>query len=626
MYSRGQIYREGYTYYANKLTTLLNKVRKVFYYRLFSRCLDNSAKTWFHVNKLIGNCPKITMDRLIVNGNVLTGVDMVDYANRYFANAANILTENLVDVPFRYYNELNPRTFLLLPTDTHEVVKVIMGLKNKGNCIVDLSIKSVKNNAHIISVHVALLYNYSIEKCVYPDLLKIATVIPGFKAGSRDLIDNYRPITNLPLFSKIFEKLTHIRVISFIELCNLLNDAQFGFQKGKSITHAVLKLTSMIVGAYHGKQFCACFFLDLRKAFDTLDHKILLKKLDCMGFRGHSNEYFRSYIENRKQSVQIGGYSSNKSLISKGVPQGSILGPILFCLYIDDIVRAVDAEAVLFADDAAFFVSASSLRGLYDRIRKLFSDLSNYLCINKLVPNLNKSKLMYFNSRPVPDLTDFLFDNHRIEWVDSFRYLGITLTSKMSYAEHIEGVVGRISRFSGIFYNLKFILPMAVLKMLYNAFIVPHVLLHIEIWGSAPLVHMSKLDIKLNTLLRILMGVQYVEGRPTVSTSDMYSQLRLLRVSDIYKQRMFKLLITLLNGLSPYFYDFLLKPYISMHNYRTRGKAFRHPLVVCEVERRAVSYQLIHLYENVPDSFYDQDNVSLKTLVNKYKRHLLANY
>ena len=167
---------------------------------------------------------------------------------------------------------------------------------------------------------------------------------------------------------------------------------------------------------------------------------------------------------------------------------------------------------------------------------------------------------------------------------------------------------------------------MALLKMLYNAFIVPHVLLHIEIWESAPLVHMSELDIKLNTLLRILMGVQYVDGRPTISTSEMYPQLGLLRVSDIYKQRMFKLLITLLNGLSPYFYDLLLKPYISIHNYRTRGKAFRHPLVVCEVERRAVSYQLIHLYENVPDYVYDQDNVSLKTLVNKYKRHLLASY
>ena len=157
------------------------------------------------------------------------------------------------------------------------------------------------------------------------------------------------------------------------------------------------------------------------------------------GFRGHSNEYFRSYIENRKQSVQIGGYSSNEGLISKGVPQGSILGPILFCLYINDIVRAVNAEAVLFADDAAFFLSASSLQVLYHRIGKLFSDLNNYLCINKLVPNLNKSKLMYFNSRPASDLIDFLFDNHRIEWVDSFKYLGITLTSKMSYAEHIGG-------------------------------------------------------------------------------------------------------------------------------------------------------------------------------------------
>ena len=141
------------------------------------------------------------MSRLIVNGNVLTGVDMADYANRYFTNAANNLTENLIDIPFRFYNEPNPRTILLQPTDAYEVAKVIMGLKNKGNCIIDLSIKSVENNAHILSVHVALLYNHSIEKCIYPDLLKIATVIPGYKAGSSDLIDN------LPLFPKSFWKI-----------------------------------------------------------------------------------------------------------------------------------------------------------------------------------------------------------------------------------------------------------------------------------------------------------------------------------------------------------------------------------------------------------------------------------
>ena len=623
MYSRGLIYKEDYTYYANKLTVLLNKTKKLYYHKLFLRYINNTTKTWFHINSLIGNRSNITMDKLLVEGEETTGAEMVEYANRYFVNVANSLTENLANFPFHYYKGPNPHTFALWPTDVHEVVKVILSLKDNGNSIIDISIKSVKANSHIFSTHVVLLYNFSVEKCVYPDKIKVARVTPGHKAGSRYLIDNYRPISNLPLFSKIFEKLTHIRVMSFVEQHGLLSDSQFGFQKGKSITHAALKLTTLIVGAYHLKQYCACFFLDLRKAFDTLDHTILIRKLDCLGFRGHSKEYFKSYIGNRKQYVQIGEFKSSEHLISKGVPQGSILGPILFCLYIDDIVKAVDAEAVLFADDAAFFLSASSLQELYAMIKKLFSDIQRYLCVNKLIPNLSKSKLMYFSSRPVPELMDICFDNEKIEWVDSFKYLGLTITSKMSFAEHIDGAVNRISRFSGIFYNLRFILPLSVLKMLYISFVMPHLLLHIEIWGSSPTVHMSKLDIKINSLLRTMMGVRYVDGRPVIGTTDMYEQLGILRLKNIYKLRMFRLLVSLLNGRCPEFYNLLLRPYLTTHNYRTRGRAFRHPLVICEVERRAVSYQLINLYETVPE-FYRNENVSLTTLVKEFKRHLLV--
>ena len=623
MYTRSHICREDYTFYANKLTVLLNKVRKLYYYKLFLSCKNNTTKTWFHVNSLIGNRPKVTMEKLLVEGETATGVNMVEYANRYFVNVANALTENMVDVPFHYYKEPNPYTFSLQPTDIREAIKVIMSLKNNGNCITDIGIQSVKNNSHIFSTHVVFLYNFSVEKCVYPDKVKVARVTPAHKAGSRNSIDNYRPISNLPLFSKIFEKLTHIRVMSFVEQHQLLNESQFGFQKGKSITHAALKLTTLIVGAYHHKQFSACFFLDLRKAFDTIDHDILLKKLDLLGFRGHSNEYFKSYIRNRKQYVQIGEFKSSEYLISKGVPQGSILGPILFCLYIDDIVKAVDADSVLFADGAAFFLSASTLQELYIKINKLFSDLQRYLSVNKLVPNLGKSKLMYFNSRPVPDLIDIHFSNEKIEWVDSFKYLGLTITNKMSFAKHIEGTVNHISRFSGIFYSLKFILPMSILKMLYRSFIMPHLLLHIEIWGSAPLSHLNKLDIKVNNLLRTMLGVRYEEGRPMMDTIEMYNQLGFLRLRNVYRLRIFRLLVSLLNGHFPGFYDLLLRPYLSLHNYGTRGRVFRHPLAVCGVEQRAISYQLINLYESVPENHLDQ-NVSIRTITKRFQKHLLA--
>ena len=274
------------------------------------------------------------------------------------------------NLPYEFITERNPHTFEMRPTDIYEVVKVIYSLKNKGNVLIDISVATIKSNSHVFSVHIVLLYDYSIEKYVFPKKLKVAKVVPCHKSGQTVLIDNFRPISNLPVFSKIFEKLSHIRMVSFID--RLLSESQYGFRKGKSTTQAALKLTPMIVNAYRMKEYAACFFLDLRKAFDIVDHNILLSKMDHMGFRGHSLQYFRSYLTGRRQYTQVGDYKSNECPIDKGVPQGSVLGPVLFCLYINDIVQAVDVEVVLFADDAAFIIIAATLEELYEKIIKLF--------------------------------------------------------------------------------------------------------------------------------------------------------------------------------------------------------------------------------------------------------------
>ena len=273
---------------------------------------------------------------------------------------------------------------------------VILTLKNKGDVIGDVSVICLKRNVNIFSQHITFLYNFSIVKEVYPDLLKIAGITPVYKSGTKNMIDNYRPISNLPILSKVFEKLTLIRLLSFVTRFHLLSDSQYGFRQGRSTTQAAIRLTSLINHAYNKKMFCACFFLDLKKAFDTVDHNILLMKLYNVGFRGPVYNYISLYLTNRRQFVQVGNFKSNEQYIAKGVPQGSLLGPLLFSLYINDIVFAVKAEVVLFADDAAFVLSASSLPLLYDCINSLFCDLSNYLSMNKLIPNLTKSKLMFF--------------------------------------------------------------------------------------------------------------------------------------------------------------------------------------------------------------------------------------
>ena len=167
--------------------------------------------------------------------------------------------------------------------------------------------------------------------------------------------------------------------------------------------------------------------------------------MHILGFREGINQYLESYLTGHNQYVQVGDYKADSLTINKGVPQGSILSPLLFCLYINDIVDFVDAEVVLFLDDAAFIVYGLSLQQLYAKIRKLFSDLNKYFMSNKLVPKLGKSKLMYFNFRPKPDLEALMFGTEIVEWVDEYRYLGLVLNSRMTYSNNIDKIYTKVS-------------------------------------------------------------------------------------------------------------------------------------------------------------------------------------
>ena len=408
---------------------------------------------------------------------------------------------------------------------------------------------------------------------------------------------------------------------SFIRAQSLLTPCQFGFRKGKSTTHAIITLLSYIQAAFHKKLYCICFFLDLRKAFDTVSHYILLQKLAHYGFRGQCQEYLRSYYENRKQYVFLNGESSDFRDVTCGVPQGSILGPLCFSLFINDLPLAVDAETVLFADDAAFILSSNTLEGLYTKIKKLFSDLECYLNTNLLVPNSKKSKLMYFSARSTPNLPDFLFAGEAIEWVKEFRYLGLTMTNTLSYAKHINNVALNVSRITGTLVGIRDIVPTNVMLKLYSALALPYLNHHLIIWGSAPASHLSRLNTRINNLLRMILGVEWVDGVPQLGTSAMYESVKQLKLGSLYKYHLFKFLRQLIGGKYPQLYNLLLRPFHRTHLYRTRGGLFRHPDLINEIERRFLPHQLITLHDTVPSALLDD---SLPQALRIYKTKLLS--
>ena len=276
MYVRETISKEDYTNFKNRVTSFIRKVKRLYCFKLFMRIFKHTNKVWQNINMLLGNNTRVMMNGLKVDPSILVGNEMVNYANSYFVSIANNLTAHLQIQYFTPPFRSHPTSFMFLPTSVQEVCMIIKSLKNKGNGIYDITVLTLKNNVQVFSRHLSLLYNHSIETVTYPDMLKVAIVVPGHKSGSKECIDNYRPISNLPVFSKVFEKLTLNRMLSFVNINKLLSDSQFGFRNGRNITQAAIMLTTHVVSGYHKKIYVSCFFLDLRKAFDTIDHNCIV--------------------------------------------------------------------------------------------------------------------------------------------------------------------------------------------------------------------------------------------------------------------------------------------------------------------------------------------------------------
>ena len=228
--------------------------------------------------------------------------------------------------------------------------------------------------------------------------MKIAKIIPIFKNGQKPEFTNYRPISILSQFSKILETLFNLRLEQFLDANKIISDSQYGFSM--STVHAAAELVDQMLSAIDGQRCCAGVFIDLKKAFDTVDHELLVEKLKVYGIRGVANKWLQNYLTNRKQYVVIDDHSSDMLDMTCGVPQGSVLGPILFIIYINDICNVSDVvKCVLFADDTNIFCSEKNLTDLQLTLNRELGKPFVWFSVNKLSLNLSKTNYILFRNR-----------------------------------------------------------------------------------------------------------------------------------------------------------------------------------------------------------------------------------
>ena len=416
-----------------------------------------------------------------------------------------------------------------------------------------------------------LIINQSLITGIFPEKIKLAKVIPLYKKDDKLIMGNYRPISLLTSISNLFEKVAFEQLSDYFSSNNYFHDGQYGFREKHSTELATVELMDRIIIALNDKFLPISIFMDLSKAFDTLDHVILLEKLRYYGINGTSLAWFRSYLSNRKQYVEIDNERSPCLYIKTGVPQGSIFGPLLFLIYMNDIPNASQAfRFILYADDTNLFstieystpICTSKADELLNRELSLVNE---WLEINKLSLNIGKTKYTIFHPHQ-KDITDLIprlnMNGIEIERVETFDFLGVTLDEYLTWKSHNDKVATKLSKYSGIINKLKNYLPLHILKALYNSLVQAHLNYAILVWGYKcnRLVKLQK------RLVRIITRSKY-----NVHTDPLFKRTEILKVANILDLNALKFYYKYLHGkLSSYFYSFNIVTQGSQHSYNTR--------------------------------------------------------
>ena len=534
-FKNGIISKEENNRLKNRLNKEINQDKKTYYQSLFSNSVGNMKKSWKTLHSLLGTCDSKNSAEKIF-GEVTSDPEKFDIVNKFndfFAGIGDALATQMPDstYPPTFPSDHMHHNFYLFPPTHDEISKIIMNLKMTWTSTDVLPVKLLKRFKNILVVPITLLIEHSIQKGVFPSELKIARITPIHKEGLFTEPSNFRPISSLSYWSKIYEKFFSCRLMKFCNKFSLISSKQFGFQRGVSTSDALMSLTDDMYSALNEKVHFLATIIDVKKAFDCVNHNILLNKLQTYGVRGVPLNWLASYLANRKCYVQLDSFKSRLNTFNIGVPQGSILGPLLFLIYVNNLTKFSNTmQTQLFADDTIVFNTGPDIDALIDSTNSELIKLKNWTQANKLTIHAGKTKLLIVSNRLPSNATPSIriLDNE-IAQSNCCKYLGVQIDRRLSFKDHIRYINGKISRHTGILYKIRDNLPMKSRLDYYYAYMYPYFSYNIIIWGSTFPTHLQPLIIQQKRTIRTLTNAGYRDH-----TDPLFKRLKILKLEDIY--------------------------------------------------------------------------------------------
>ena len=511
---------KNYNAFRKKLDKTIKRRKKAYFRELIKEANTKKdfKKTWQAINKALKRGKK----SLVRPTNVSTGVK--NEKTQCLKAIANILNKHFTSIGPKLASKLpasatNPASFLgkkveksifLSDISLGEILEVILSLSiKKGMGFDNIPPKIIKWAAHLFAPILLVIFNKCLRLGYYPKGMKTARVVPIHKEGDINDVSNYRPISVLTQFNQIFERILSKRLMSFFEKHKVITSKQFGFLKKHSTEHAILDLKEYIMGCLDKCEITAVVFLDLQKAFDTVSHEILLQKLSHYGIRGLPYKLLGSYLSNRQQYTSVEGNKSDLEPITWGVPQGSVLGPLLFLLFINDLPNSCNMNSWLFADDTSLGVSANSYEVLENRLNIEMNKVQNWLFTNKLSVHYGK-KTQYIlfipqsRAKEKPESFTLKMANNVIQQTKIYKYLGILIDEHLNWKPQIDRLCSKLSSVCGILSKVRHYLDRNSLMMIYNSLVDSRLRYALLSWSTASNDQLRRLIVLQNRALRFI--------------------------------------------------------------------------------------------------------------------------